>query len=347
MKPNSERHSGIDCMRVLAIVFVLLAHTQFFTKQKDFPSESLALLTDQGGRWALPFFWIVAGYFWGKKIRAGNDIDRVSMGYGARIFKLWAFWSLVYLIVPNDFQAFQMVGISAFFKVPYWRLMGLLKDPIQIFFVGSKWHLWFFMSLLWGFAVTTVVLKYGRERWLIWFGAALYACGLILPGSLMGIPKGVAIPFQAKWGPFFSTIFIVIGWYFSKDEKWLSSKFALKLLLGGILLSGLEIYFFYIIFKVPLADHSFLLGTLLYGVGVTGLILSKPKFGENTFISQLGKYVLGIYAIHYIYIDLFKSLYSGVYSHLWDLALPLIVFLLSLLTAVILGQNRFLKRFIF
>jgi surface polysaccharide O-acyltransferase-like enzyme len=342
---GSRDHSGVECFRVVAILMVISVHLHSFELFPDSSSKCLHLLINQGSRWVIPFFTIIAGYFWGKKVRINNQISQVSMSYGLRLFKIWVFWCLIYLIIPDDIDALRNFGFSAFIKVPFWRLLVLLKNPQTLLFVGSSYHLWFFIALLWAMAVTTMVLKFGEEKWLLWIGCALYSFGLIA-GSWSNSPIGITIPFHTKHGPFFSTIFFIIGWYLSSDRYIFSRKIILILILGGLGVHILEIYLLWGQFEVSPTSHAYLLGTLPFGTGIAILALSKPNLGKNTIIPRLGKYVIGVYAVHYIFVDLFSHVQNRFDSHVVEFILPVAVFLISLLTVLTLQKNWLLKRFV-
>jgi peptidoglycan/LPS O-acetylase OafA/YrhL len=291
----------------------------------------------------MPFFFAIAGYFWGKKVRSGNELTKVSLGYGRRILRIWAVWSLIYLLVPNDVESFRQCGISALVKVPYWRLRDLIGAPIQSLFVGSALHLWFLMALLWALAICSVVLKYGREKWLIWIGCALSVFGLVA-GSWSVAFFGSAIPFQTKNGPFFGTIFFAMGWYLSSDKVVISPKLVASLLLGGLAMHGLELYLLWSRFGVSPSSHAYVAGTLFWGAGFTLLVMSRPSFGKGTIMAKVGKYTLGIYLVHYVFVQLFAPLFHAYRSRLWDIVVPIVVFLVSLLAAMAIQRNRLLRR---
>jgi surface polysaccharide O-acyltransferase-like enzyme len=324
---------------------VISVHLHSFEQFSDSTSRWLHLLINQGSRWVIPFFTIIAGYFWGMKVRKSNQLLQFSLRYGLRLLMLWAFWCVIYLIIPDDIEALRNYGFSAFIKVPFWRLLVLLRNPQTLLFVGSSYHLWFFIALLWAMAITTTVLRFGEEKWLLWIGGMLYLFGLIA-GSWSTTPIGITIPFHTKHGPFFSTIFFIIGWYLSSGRFIFSHKIILILILGGLGMHIWEVYLLWGNFEVSPTSHAYLLGTLPFGTGIAMLALSKPNLGGNKIISKLGKYTLGIYAVHYIFVDFLSHVQNRFDSHVADTIFPVAVFLLSLLTIITLKKNWLLKRFV-
>jgi surface polysaccharide O-acyltransferase-like enzyme len=339
------RHSGIDSIRIIAVFIVLLFHADFLSRESDLPLRCLHILVMDGGRWVMPFFFMVAGYFWGKKVRSTNQLTSVSLAYGSRIFRIWLFWSIVYLLVPDDINAFAHYGVSALVRVPLWRLQSLLQSPEEFFFVGARFHLWFLMALLWAVGISTLVLRYGQAKWLIWIGLGLYLFGVVA-GSWSPAPFGLKIPFHTKNGPFFGTVFFVVGWLISSDRGLPARRLAHVLLWGGAAMSALEIYVLWERFGIKPTVHAYLMGTLPFGLGASLLVVSKPSMARGTAIADLGKYTLGIYVVHYLFLDLLRPLDGTINTHVWDFVFPVTVFLLSLLSVAILRQIRFLRGFV-
>ena len=283
--------------------------------------------------------------FLGQESTLNQPTDRCLSSYGWRIFQIWLFWSLVYLFVPNDIKAFAQYGVSALIKVPFWRLQSLLMNPEQLFFVGSRSHLWFLMALLWAVAISTVVLRYGQAKWLIWIGLGLYLFGVVA-GPWSPAPFGLKIPFHTRNGPFFGTVFFAVGWQVSSDGSLPVRRLVHILLWGGAALSALETYLLWERFGINPTAHAYVLGTLPYGIGASLLVMSKPLMARDTAIASLGKYTLGVYVIHYIFLDLLRPLDGLINTRVFDFALPVTVFLLSVLSSAVLQQITFLQRFV-
>jgi hypothetical protein len=341
---SSRNHLGIECARVIVVFGAVLSHTHFMANYDDPISRGLFFFS-KNSKCLLPIFFVIAGYFWGKKIRAGNDLLEISYNYGMRLLKLWIFWNIIYILIPSDRGAIEQYGLSAILKVPFWRLTEILKDPISFLFVGTISPLWYLMALLWALAISTIILKYTKGIWLIWLGSLLYLFGL-LAGTYSATPIGIPIHFFTRFGPFYSTIFFATGWFLSSDSILFSTKTIYLMFFGGIGLIVLEFYFLFYLYGLIPTSIPYLFGNLPFAIGTTLLFFSKPELWKKTGIPKLGKYVLGIYVIHYMLIDLFKAHYKGMFGYLWDLTFPGVIFLCSLLAVMILSHNRYLRQFI-
>jgi hypothetical protein len=80
-----------------------------------------------------------------------------------------------------------------------------------------------FIALLWALCLTTIILRFCKEKWLLLIGALLFLFGIIA-GPWAVTPIGINTPFNTKHGPFFSMIFFVTGWYLSLGKYIVSLK---------------------------------------------------------------------------------------------------------------------------
>ena len=73
-----DRSNSVDTARLFAIAAVIMIHTQPFSgaaaslRIYSYPY----LLVNQLARFAVPMFFVLAGYFWGLKIRGGHSMRR-------------------------------------------------------------------------------------------------------------------------------------------------------------------------------------------------------------------------------------------------------------------------------
>ena len=97
------RIQSIDSFRVIAILAVISIHTQPFSDTHYFGENDkvLAALFYQGTRFAVPFFFIAAGYFFGKKLENNkNQANIVVYSSILRVLEIWIFWNIFYPYQP-------------------------------------------------------------------------------------------------------------------------------------------------------------------------------------------------------------------------------------------------------
>ena len=92
--------------------------------------------------------------------------------------------------------------------------------------------------------------------------------------------------------------------------------------------------------------HEFLIGTIFLGVGVTVMVLAKPEFNSGGVISKWGRYTLGIYVLHYYFIDLLEPVNKAFNNTLWEMAFPMIIYTLTLTTVYFLTKSKMLRPFV-
>jgi surface polysaccharide O-acyltransferase-like enzyme len=343
-----KRNSAIDCIRVFAIITVIFAHV--VNEPYAFPAKFIDHF-----HFVLVFFLIVAGYHWGKKIRAGNAVGQEYARYSFSILKIFVVWSLIYIVIPRNINEIvdcvHMIshyGVLSLLKIPYWRLLTLVKgqEPLQavlyIFLTGTRYHLWFLMTLVWASTITAMLVRWKRESWLIWVGIGLYifsALSLVLSAA----SPGFSIPFNTRHGPFLGTIFFAIGWRLSSHRGAFTCKPAIALLSGGFVILTVDILFvrnqFGFMIVQPFLDTTI-------GVGCVLLALARPSFGADTILPSLGRYVLGIYLIHPAFIDFLKPVAFYIPGRARGLVFPTAVFLFSALAVMIFQRIKVMRPFV-
>ncbi len=348
-----RRNSTIDCIRVFAIMMVIFVHVE----GAHIPLGPVAKFINHM-RFAIAFFMIVAGYQWGRKIRAGAAMRRVYVSQTSLILKMFVFWSLVYLVVPLNVQdisgymhMFSAHGALSLLKIPYWHLRSAIEEQgnpaagaLYVFLIaGTKHHLWFFMALAWASTITALLLKWKREKWLMWGTAGLYLLGVFSPLVSAAFP-GYFISFSMKCALFFGTFFFfVVGLRLSSATSAFSLKAAIALLSAGVAVHTVRTFVPGDRFAAAIVQ-SFVEMTL--GTGCVWLALARPSLGARSILPSLGPYVLGIYVMHPIFIGFFKPLAYRMPGGIRDLAFPVIVFLSSLLAAMVLQKTRVLRTFV-
>lgn len=341
------RIKSIDVFRLLAITFVIAIHTTPFVIRDGDNNQLynfLSVFINQLARFAVPFFFIISGYFWAIKIKKKQSVLRPSFIMAKKIGIIFLFWSVIYLL-PLNFSAFFEYGLLGPVKVAYWHIQDLLKNPILLIFEGTRVHLWFLMSLIYALFINALFIHFGRVKELILFSVVLYLFGL-LAKAYAGTPIGILIDFNTRNGPFFSTIFFTTGYVLSAFEakaKWLWLGLAIFIL--GCLSHFMEIIILWKFFNTAVSQ-DYVFGTYFMGLGIAMLALSDhPIFSANR-LAVLGRYTLGIYAIHMIYVINFAKIDRVYSSVVWEIGLIFMVLFLSIFTVILLARMSFMRKFL-
>lgn len=336
-----SRIQSVDVIRMAAIVAVIAIHTTpFEPATPTAPSgEQLYIFINQLARFAVPFFFVISGYFWGSRIRSGTPVAAATLRTLRRLLLLYLAWCFIYLL-PFSLQPFHDHGLLGPVRVLYHRLEYFAGQPLTLLFEGTKDHLWFISALACSVAISGLLLSRGLFRTLLCVAAGLYLFGL-LTRAYAASPLGIEFGFNTRNGPFFGTLLFVSGYWLSRftpQRGWLWT--GLLLCGAGTLLHFAEIGFIWRHYQVPPTSHDFVIGTFFMGIGATLMALSGHPLVSVRHLATLGKYTLGIYAIHFFFVDLLRPLGRTLSGPLWEVGYVVAVLLLSAGGALLLGHFR-------
>lgn len=344
-----NRIESVERIRVIAVFAVIVLHTTpFQSPQAAVGAYFLAgIVIKQLATFAVPFFFIVSGFFWGRKVRRSGQIKAASLPQCKRLLTIFLFWSAVYLL-PYNLASVVDYGPSGPFKIAFWHMKELASRPAMLLFEGTKGPLWFLIALVCAIAITSCFVYMNNVAALVVIALGLYTAGLLADGYAM-TPVGIKVDFNPRSGPAYSTIFFVLGYLLSKFTPtrawycygWLTAA-------AGIIIKAAEILFLWRAYQTGLFK-DYLAGTVPMGLGAALVALSgqhAPAPG-SAGLSRYGRHVLGIYLIHMIYIDNLSSLDAAFqHSAAWEAGFPIMVMGLSLLTAWALSKNDFFRRYL-
>jgi surface polysaccharide O-acyltransferase-like enzyme len=337
---EDSRLESVDVLRVVAIVAIIAIHTSPFETDVGPVGGrlDLATLINQLARFAVPYFFVVSGYFWAAKFRDVSDIWAPTFSMARKILFLFVAWSVLYILAFNYASEF-----SAGMHGPLGRILlnvsTAASDPIRLAFEGTRVHLWFLMSLLWCLFVSAVLIRLNWTRALVALALLMYVVSL-LTGAYQDTPLGIQSDFNFRNGPFFGLAFFVTGYWLNRRGRkgsWLLPGLALAGA-GFILHFGELIALNHWWGSAMNPDH--VLGTYMLGLGF-GMIGLSGSFRGPAALGRLGRFVLGVYACHFVVIDLLWPLdaaFGG--SPLMDIAHLLAVVVLSFAASFALSRWR-------
>lgn len=341
-----KRIESVDVCRLIAIFAVILIHTQPFAPVQPEINGHFGepgWVINQAARFAVPFFFVVSGYFWSIKQHSSPDPVGASWAMVRRIALIFGAWSLIYLI-PFDVSAMAALGWAGPVKMVYWNVLGWADDPFQALFEGSKSHLWFLPGLLCALLVCAVFM---RQQWhvaLTLLAVSLFVAA-VLGKAYAATPLGLGTGLQMRDGPFFSTLLFATGIILSRRASrpsWLFSGAVLFVL--GMACQMAEMYYLSAQYGAsPYQDFTF--GTYFMGVGFAMAAVSNHPSLRSERLGEIGQYTLGIFAIHFVFVDLLRGATAPA-SALWQLAYPVIVLLLSVASVLLMARSAKLRRIV-
>jgi surface polysaccharide O-acyltransferase-like enzyme len=270
------------------------------------------------GRWSVPFFFMLSGYFY------QNGLNKAPIN----------------ALKKNLFRIGGIILIANLIYLPI-----LLLDKTSIFqwkyiILSDYFHLWFLNSLFGGVIVLYVIRKL---KSIIQIGLVL----TILIAGLLGDSYSFILKlnpehFNFYIRPFLSIPFMLIGANFNKisTSKLIRSSLGYVLLITGVIFQIGEVAFLSHYFNKSLQNHQFLVGIYVSSIGIFVLALSLRAKTKIAFLGKWGeKYALFIYIYHPLMIYFLQSAALKTLSGYSILLYPVLIFILTLLTAIFLDKR--------
>ena len=344
INPHPQRIQSVEVVRIIAIFAVIIIHTMPFRDRDIYLGKDFTLghVLNQIARFAVPFFFVISGYFWGSKINERSSLFETTKKIAKKIILIFLAWSVIYLLPTNFIDPIRYGSISPV-KAAYLNMTGLSLHPMTTIMQGSKDHLWFMISLLCSLGISAIFIARGMKKSLIGLSVMLYVTGL-LGKAYADTPIGFHTEYNLRNGPFFGLIFFVTGYLLSQSKQRNSWLFLGSLsAIFGFLLHFAEIFVLRSIWSTPVLQ-DYVIGTYFMGIGVALIALSDPGFLKSDRFSRIGQLVLGIYAIHFLFVDMLRPLERVLGTYIWwGFAYPITVFILSLTSTYAMSRLRGVK----
>lgn len=321
MTEQKKRNQSVDTFRLFAALFVVILHLRYDSLPRDV-AVGLRLMS----RWAIPFFFIISGYFLALKYSKTKRLDVLPTV--ERLIWIFLLWVLIYspFVVMNHNLT---------------TLLKLITSPTFIYF-GLFSHLWFLPSLMFGYLFISFCHHYNIKILLPIASLAAIIVAL-LAGSYTMFDIGFPLDYEVarNW---LSIPFLYLGFLFFQKgypNKWVS----ILLIVFGTGAQIFEAKFLYSQYEISAYDHQFLLGTIPFAIGMAALSLSEWKLLQHPILASWGdQYSLGIYLLHPAVIFTFMAWMSRYIpgladSALWELLTPVAVVLISLAVLSLLQKR--------
>ena len=164
---NKERNCSIDIFRLVCAILVVAIHTKPFLDQ----NSTLGFVATQIlPRIAVPFFFLVSGFYYIEKLERGENCAAKTIW---KTFKLYLFWSIVYFI--KDFIIFIFDGDHTFKSV----LFFFYEKAVHFLYYGAEYHLWYFVALLISMIIIAMAYKLKIQKAVVIITVILFVFGLL------------------------------------------------------------------------------------------------------------------------------------------------------------------------
>ncbi|SFD13337.1 acyltransferase [Spirosoma endophyticum] len=283
---TKSRNYTIDLVRLIASFCVIALHVDLGIANND----TIALIR-LACRWAVPFFFLVSGYFY--QPHFAKDPTRALIKNCSRLLKVFVITSLI-------FWPISYARTGELFKFSY------LQD-------GTHLHLWFLPSMILGFVFLYFLSLLHPSDKIILGVAFLFMAFVLFKDSYANLVPGLsAIPNHHK-RILLSIPCLCFGMYIRKREdlfvRYVNWKIGTLLVVLGYGLQIIEAYFLKSIKDYPITAHQFLIGTFYMSMGV--FIISLTARSGKSKLSNWGEsYSLLIYLYHPLLIISAMSLFQ-------------------------------------
>lgn len=352
-----QRYSWIDLTRTIGAFFIILIHVSD-TYTNSF--KSLDLLN-----------WI-AVVAWNVIPRAGVPLFIAISGYvvlekqdaiGKRIYRLikpLVFWSIFYFLLAIALQG----GSN-----PDFVRQLFVKGFLGIWaFAPHLWFLYMLMGLYVSLPISRILFKHLDFNGSMFLGCACLANALIFNiTSAWALFTGETVSSFYSWGLGWANIYF--GYFVLPklliDRQYLKLRniyLSLSIVISTLVIFSLTLFtslnrgYFSKIWEEPQSIFIF-----IQAIAIILLIQSNEHniqaiFSRSAPLQQIvkisSKHALGIYAIHYFFVRAIfyvldrTSWQSSLNHYLWlvIIAISILVWILSLLTAIVAAKNNLLKQ---
>lgn len=239
MNPSTTKtyYNGIDVARIVAAFIVIGVHTGPFI---DYTANGDLFLNTVIGRLVVPFFFIVSGFFYGRKIEFHAPIRKdihFLFAFLKKIFTIYIIWTLIFL--PFQWMHWLQSGDSWTYWLTYMH---------EVVFKGSYYPLWYLTGLLFATAFSYMLFKIWKPSTVLIFTGALFVIGTAMNSyydvlQLDGMfSMYYALFLTTRNGLFFGSFFVSLGIFLSKRPPALSFRWNVLLFGGSLILLTVEVF---------------------------------------------------------------------------------------------------------
>ncbi|ADZ83239.1 acyltransferase family protein [Cellulosilyticum lentocellum] len=225
-----SKSGGIDLFKFAAALLVVAIHIDPLSSYSEYSNYILCRVI---ARVAVPFFFIVSGYFFALKLSDDKKNKEVLYAFIKKIGWLYLVASIMYL--PLNI-----------YKGDFTNPFTLLEGIKSIVFNGTFYHLWYLPALILGMSIVYGLKQKLSTRLVFIICIVLYIIGLFGDSYfgftqevpiVSGLYEGIfSVCDYTRNGIFFAPLFIAMGMSFTKLDKSNNKKDRMLLMVFGTLL---------------------------------------------------------------------------------------------------------------
>lgn len=333
-----ERNCSIDIFRLFCAFGVVSCHAEMLYDIN--PLLDIAV-THIWARFTVPIFFTVAGYYYISSLLQGKKVFGKQL---KALIRVYVTWSLIY------------IGVSLVQNLMFGELdlISFCKEKIFYFFtVGSQYHLWYMVSLIYSLITVTVMYKIAGEKGIqitAWIG---FIMSMICAFGCVYYPLGSQIPllnklydwklyqFIAEWlgmgVPYFTLGYLV----YKKEnstKRW-SDKMVWSLWAGTLVLYLIEVLV--IVFGVKYFERPEVLIMVYFLTGMTMMVLLRNPLPKLEKLARFSKPLSSfVYFAHVLVLSVLEVVCSLLSLQIHSVLRYVLVMAITLVCGHILAKTN-------
>lgn len=225
-------YQGIDIFKFMCALLIVFMHTYCH----DY---------GQLGKWfhqvittiAVPYFFIVSGFFFTKGLLRNQDIKTYRNKYLKRVTLMYIFWSIITLPVS-------WFLIIAKGHPDYSFILKIIYQLRLFFFTGSLGIYWYILALIYNSLIIYLVFKYKKDLLLYIVSILLFFIGVIYNSPYNNgnfVFESIHVVFGSERN-FLNVglLYMAIGYFIAKHKIKYNSSLMLTLILIAIIIRTFE-----------------------------------------------------------------------------------------------------------
>lgn len=334
-----ERNNAIDYFKCFAVFLVVGLHTVTFSSEWQANPLIVAIITFFP-RWVIPFFFMVSGYLFGRKILTKPNSFEYFKKYLFKLIGLFILWYIFYLVYDLLVRVLLAMYMGFNIKDEVYNYVKSISNIDVIYYgVGiTSFHLWYLTALIWSIIILFLFIKLKRLSFLLIISLVLNIIGLF--GQTYS--SVFQLPIQTRDALFFGLFYTTLGGYFAfhlqgimGKVKHIKLRFLIYVFIFFSVIQIVEIVITVNVFNGTKEFGEYYLSTIFLTITLFLIAVKNSRLGENTVGSRLGQGAVGIYVSHLFFISIITlSLnllnWESLRQYIWfNLILAVVVFLAS------------------
>lgn len=334
------KNQSVDIFRLIAALLVVSIHALLIAKHSDTVTFFSVILT----RPAVPFFFVVSGYFLSKKLLAANNIQTL-FNYLKKIIIVYLAWSCIYF--PYD-----MVELFYLRKNMAAATLVYLKN---FFLSGGHFHLWFFPALMFSSIIFYLFSKYDKLKYFFVLIPLVYLAGLLgdsyyylIKDTVLWSSFILAVDALGgtRNGLFFGLPYLFSGYLILKYENRLKGKNLLWFFVISFFFYALEWIYLFDRFYINKYNYNLLLAPTVFLLSAYLIVYDPWKNLKFRAVKYAKNLSLLVYCSHCLPLIFFQYYFytQGIKNVNYALASFLMFFSSLLLSIFLVCARVFVKK---